>query len=218
MNRAWIPILLALALAGCSSSDVSRGAGTLHLALSASTSAAKTIAPTLGMVVSSYTVSGSGPDSSTFSVPDVTGSSTQVDHLLEGEWTITADAYNAADVRIGSGVTTVAVVAGQTASGSVDVAPLAGNGALTVALSWAGGFITGTASVTASLTPAGGTAQGLTFTMGANSASYASGSSLAAGYYTLVLQVLDNSTPVWGCTEAVRILAGQTTGAVFSVE
>ena len=64
--------------------------------------------------------------------------------------------------------------------------------------------------MTATLEPASGSAQSLTFTVGTDSAA-CSLRGLATGYYDLTLQVLDGATKVAGLYESVRILKDQTT-------
>ena len=220
VNRpVFFLILLALVLTSCPTPRFSDSleTGSLILFLS-SPLKSNTIVPPLDMNIVSYNISGSGPGNASFSQPGVTAATSTFSQndLAVGEWTITVDAYNAGQQLIGSGSTAVAIEAGQTAQATVQVVPLSGTGMLTINISWTAGLIS-VPAVSATLTSAGGAAQGLTFTFGTNSASYASGNTLSAGYYSLALQVMDGGNAVWGFFDAVRILSGQTTTASFNL-
>jgi hypothetical protein len=221
MKRA-APLLFALSilLVSCPNGTPVR-TGSLLLNFSTTEMGARTITPPLDMDVASYNISGSGPDSATFSQTGVTATSVAQNALLVGAWTISVDAFNAGHDLIGTGSSAVAISAGQTSAATVTVAPLSGTGTFAVDIAWTPGLIS-SPSVVATLTPAGGTAQGLTFAVGtfavgADSASYSSGNTLSAGYYSLTLQLLDGPTEVWGFFEAVRILKDQTTTASLSL-
>ena len=69
-------------------------------------------------------------------------------------------------------------------------------------------------SIQASLMPFSGSAPSLDIAVLGNQGS-CSGSSIAAGYYTLTLQLLENGFPVMGAVEVVRIVSGQTTSGAY---
>ena len=213
-------VLLLLALTSCPISRFSDSGetGSVILILLPTHLMARTIVPPLDMDLAFYNISGNGPGGAFFSQTGVTpaASTFSQNALAVGAWTITVDAYNAGAQLIGSGSTTVAIKAGQAAQASVQVVPLSGTGTLKVNISWASGLISAPL-VSATLTPAGGAAQSLNFTAGTDSASYSSGDTLNAGYYSLALQLMDNGVAVWGFFEAVRILRGQTTTANFNL-
>ena len=186
--------------------------GSLRLTFSTSEMTPKTLIPPLDMKIASYSISGSGPSSATFLQTGVTGASFVQSALPVGDWTIAVAAFNAGNNVIGAGGTTVTIEEGQTSVASVTVTPLSGTGTLTINISWTAGLVA-VPSVVATLTPMGGSAQNLPFTMGANSASYSSGNTLNAGYYSLALQLMDGGVSVWGLYDAVLILQGQTTAA-----
>ena len=220
VNRpVFFLILLALVLTSCPTprfSD-SRETGSLLLFLSTHLNAS-TIVPPLAMTIASYNISGNGPGNASFSHTGVTAATSTFaqNDLAVGEWTISVDACNDSQDLIGSGSTTVAIEAGQIAQASVQIAPLSGTGSLALNISWTAGLIS-VPAVSATLTPVGGAAQSLAFTFETNSASYSSGNALSAGYYSLALQVMDGGIAVWGFFDAVRILQGQTTTAIFNL-
>jgi hypothetical protein len=190
--------------------------GTVSVSISVSSLAAKTIGPAVDMTAAAYDVSGSGPDGAVFSRTGLTDVAFTQPDLTVGEWTIVVDAYNGAGTLVGSGNATVDVAAGETASVTVQVAPLSGNGSLTVSITWPSGLLTSPA-LSATLAPAGGSAQDLAFSMVSSSASYASGASLAAGYYTLSLSLKDGATTRWGCVESIRILKDLATNVSYAL-
>ena len=190
--------------------------GSLIVELSTSAMGAKSILPPLDMEAASYDLSGNGPGMTAFTQIGLTGSTAVENTLAVGAWTITVDAFNAAHDLIGGGSTAVSIEAGETAQASVQIVPLSGTGTVTINISWTPGLIS-VPSVVATLTPAGGGAQSLSFTTGVNSATYSSGKTLSAGYYSLALKLQDNNLAVWGFFEAVRILKDQTTEASFDL-
>ena len=113
------------------------------------------------MNIGSYNISGNGPSGATFSQTGVTAATSTFSQntLAVGAWTITVDAYNAGQQLIGSGSTAVAIEAGQTAQATVQIVPRSGTGILTINISWTAGLIS-VPAVSATLTPAGGAAQG----------------------------------------------------------
>ena len=91
--------------------------------------------PNLDMNIASYTFEGTGPNGATFSSVAAAPTYT-VSNLVQGSWSVTANGLNAAGTVIGTGTASVSVVTGQTATVNILVAPIVGNGTLTVALSW----------------------------------------------------------------------------------
>ena len=188
--------------------------GSLILKFSTEEMRAKTILPSLDMDIAYYNIYGDGPGTAAFSQAGVTETTVIENSLVVGAWVVTVEVYNADDYLIGDGSASVGVEAGQTSQVEVPVTPLTGSGGLSISISWPEGMIIDP-SVSATLTPAGGTEQTLSFTAGVDSASYASGNTLDAGYYSLRLQILDGGIAKWGLFEAVRILSEQTTAASF---
>lgn len=179
--------------------------------------AARTIAPALPMTVAAYDISGAGPSGAVFSVAGQTGTPLTRNDLAVGDWTITVSAKNSGGTVIATGSNTVTVASGQTASCTVTVRPPAGTGTLSIGIQWTPGLFS-SPGMEATLTPNGGNAQTVTFTVdgGNNSAAY-SNAALATGYYLLSMTVLDGGNMRWTMIEGVRILSGQTTGATYSL-
>jgi hypothetical protein len=166
----------------------------------------------------SYTVVGVGPAGSgaTFNKP-ITNNQITVSSLVPGSWNITVNAWNAASgtgTNIGVGTAAVTVSPGQTSSAVITVVPLAGNGTLSLSTSWSGFSVS---SIAAQLknTVSGNTASPSFTINSSNNAATMPIATLAAGYYTLTLQLLNSSSQVvMGTVDAVRIVTGQqTTGS-----
>ena len=191
--------------------------GSLKLTITVNGFSAKTIQPNIDMTIATYNISGTGPDGTTFQNNGVTGSAATINALATGNWTITVNALNSTGTIISAGYTTVVIADGQTANANVTVSPLTGTGILNISLSWPSGSITNPV-ITATLTPQGGTAGNITFTLGSDgvSATYQN-NVINAGYYTLLVYLYDGTTFKWGAADAVRILAGQTSNGSYPI-
>lgn len=210
-----VGILIILGLAACSGMTPAATTGTVVLTIGGNVSTARTIQPSISMDVTSYTISGKGPNSATFTQQQSGSTTTYTTSLAPGSWTIQVDAYNSSNTKIGTGQGTATISEGQTTNLSVTVTPLAGSGTLAITLDWSSGMYT-TPSVVGSLTPQGSsTATAIPFTVGSTSATYSG--TLAAGYYTLTITLSDGSTTKWSDVEAVRIIAGQTSSATYAM-
>lgn len=73
-----------------------------------------------------------------------------------------------------------------------------------------------TPSIQASLLPLKGLAFTLDFGTISGFPAIYSNDTIASGYYTLTLQLLENGIPVMGAVEIVRIVAGQTTSGTYA--
>jgi hypothetical protein len=211
-------VFVAVLLAGCqnpssaglSGNDGSRGSLVLNIGNQVNS---RTLAPALDMAPASYAVTGTGPGGATFT-RTTTGAAITATALVFGSWQVTVNATNAAGTLVGTGSATVQVNTGATTAATVNVIPVAGTGTLALTVSWPSSQVQ-TPAVSASLTPATGTAQPLPFTVSGSSATY-SNAAVGSGYYTLNLAVTDNSIVVAGAVEVVRMVAGQTTSGTYS--
>ena len=209
-KTALLLIALCFGLITCDIGDVFQR-GSLILNIYSENIGAKTIVPDVEMVIASYDISGSGPDSQTFSDTGITETTYIKNSLKVGAWSITVAARNASGEKIAEKTTAVAITAGETTTASITVIPVVGQGTLSLTLSWPALTIINP-SINATLTPNGGSASPITFTIPGDSASYFD-STLSSGYYTLAIELKDGSTVVWGLAEAVRILAGEIASA-----
>jgi hypothetical protein len=206
--------LLTLLILSCTFSSLTGGVVILHI--SESVSNVKNLIPSIDMTPASYRVSGVSQDGESFTPVTITGTTTSIEKLAAGSWTITVDAYNSdsTPTKIGTGLTSVTVTNGRTTDTAVTVRPLTGNGTLTVNLTWPSDVLVNP-QVVATLKPTTGTTQTLNFTVNATSANFSS-STLAAGYYTLSIALNEGTTTVAGKAETVRIVADQTTTGIYN--
>jgi hypothetical protein len=169
------------------------------------------------MTPASYTISGTGPNSATFT-QTITGTSTTVASLAFGSWTITVNAYNSdtTPTLIGSGSTTATVNTGETTTVAITVTPLTGTGALDLTVNWTASQVQ-SPSISASLTPFSGTETLNSFTLGSGTAT-SNTTGLATGYSTLALSLKDNNVAEMGAVEVVRIVKGQTTSGAYTLD
>jgi len=175
-----------------------------------------TVTPEVVMEITSYDIKGSGPDEASFSDTGITDNIYERSNLPAGEWTITVDGKNSSGIVIASKSEAVLIVDGQTTTVNVTLVPLGGEGTLAVNLSWPVGEIDNPV-VVATLTDSGGVSSAMDFIVTSENASYLSDSLLAAGYYTMAIQLKDSSVLMWGRVVAVRMLAGHTTSATYAL-
>ena len=198
--------LLVVLLAGCPFPKTSVKSASLTVSITNNINA-RTLLPPISMDAASYTVDGAGPNGATFS-QSTSGEPVTVEGLTFGTWTVTVNALNADGTLIGQGQAVATVSVGQDTTLAVTVIPLGGTGDLNLSVTWTASLQF--PSIQASLVPPSGSATSLDFGISGTQASY-SGSTIAAGYYTLTLQLLENNIPVMGAVEVVRIVSGQTT-------
>ena len=184
--------------------------GTLDLTIAGNT--AKTLLPGIDMNIASYQITGTGPNGAGF---DQSTSQTNnvITGLIVGTWNIVVAALNASGQNIGIGSSSIALSATDTVSLSITVAPIQGNGTLSLTTTWPASEV-GAPSITASLLPPAGAAIPLTYTIGSGTATVTD-SSIPSGYYTLSQTLLDNGIVVMGSVEIVRIVAGQVTSGTY---
>ncbi|MCP4131133.1 MAG: hypothetical protein GY754_09150 [bacterium] len=194
---------------GCfSSGTVDTNTGKLFLDISMGNS--KTLLPGIDMVPAEYVVSGVGPGGLQFSVSGES-SSVELTELAFGDWTVTVDALNADGTVIARGSETVTIHTGETTTAAIVAAPLEGNGTLNLTLQWNSGD-TDVPSIEAQLVDGSGTVRDLSFNINsAGNTGVFTDSAVPAGYYTLVVKLLDNSIYTMGAVEIVRIVADETT-------
>ena len=210
LRGALCASVLVIELTGCPNPiPISRG-GTLSIQLTNNINA-RTLLPLLDMAAVSYTVSGTGPGGAAFS-QSTSGGAVQVNGLAFGGWSVTANALNADGAVIGRGQAAVTIQTGQTATLTISVVPLAGNGTLSLSVTWPESQVDDP-SILATLTPPSGPETHLSFSVSGGQGTFSS-TTIPAGYQTLTLQLRDNDIAVMGAVEVVRIVAGQmTTGS-----
>ncbi|MCG8478404.1 MAG: hypothetical protein MI724_04850 [Spirochaetales bacterium] len=136
-----------------------------------------------------------------------------MESLAFGEWTITASALNGEGIVIGSGGETVTVITGETVTAAITVVPIEGVGTLDLTVTWNEGDIQ-SPSIDAELVPTTGVPLDLAFTIDGAVATYTS-DTIATGYHTLSIQLLDNGIVTAGAVEVARIVDGAATSGDY---
>lgn len=209
-------ILLVALLASCNmpgfmnSGHPSTGGA---IAFQINASASKILVPSLDMNIATYAYAGTGPSGATFSAA-ASATAYTASNLVQGSWSVTVNGLNAAGTVIDTGMASVNVVTGQTATVNIVVAPIVGNGTLSVNLTWPAALVS-IPQITASLTSTGGVITPLSFSTPTNGTSTYTGT-VGNGYYTLSIQLLDNGHLVMGSVEIARIVTGQTTTGTYN--
>jgi hypothetical protein len=205
-------LAMLLAIGSCSLGNGLLAGDTGAISLSIADSVARTLVPSFDMTPARYDLAGAGPGGRTFAASSAQTNVT-ISGLAFGQWSVTVTARNQAGSAIGQGSGTTSVSTGQQSSLSITVAPLPGNGAVHLSVTWVASSIQNP-SLSAQLLPATGSALPLAFTLASGSATCDS-AAIPAGYYTLTLQLMDNGIVVMGAVEIVRIVQGQTTSGSF---
>lgn len=182
----------------------------------------RTLTPDLDLEVTSYDISGSGPGGVSFSVTGINVDTHTETALVPGAWTVVATGKNAGGIAIvRSPEMPVTIVAGQTASVSLDCVPMAGEGSFSLSLTWPENII-GTASLEGRLVPDSfeGDAIPLSFTVNGRTAS-CEVPELQNGYYMLSIKLKDASRSnylAWAWNESVLVYKDNETSVVWTLE
>jgi sugar lactone lactonase YvrE len=214
----WLAIAsLAFMAAGCTL--FTTDSATLRISL-ASDTRARTLQPGVSLDVITYDIAGSNTTGDSFEATGIGATLFQKEGLTPGTWTVQATGRNqAGDAIAVSAPATVTLDIAETESLSLLCLPLEGNGTLSIELSWPAGSVT-TPAIEATLTPRGGSAAPIAFTITGNAASHSS-TSLQNGYYTLIVKLKDESLSgwlAWSKVETVLIVKGRTTSANWVLE
>jgi len=206
--------LVAAFLGSCNIARLLSDGGAIAFRIDAAAAkSARILLPSIDMTVASYSYAGAGPGGVTFSAKSSNLTYT-ASNLVQGSWSVTVNALNAAGTVVGTGTGSVRVVTGQTATANIAVVPISGNGTLSVALTWPAALVS-IPQVKATLTSSTGAVTTLAFSAPSSGTSSYTGS-VANGYYTLAIQLLDNGQLVTGSVEIARIVAGQTTAGTYN--
>jgi hypothetical protein len=199
------------------------GKGTLVLTLNSGTLLRKTLEPPISMEIASFDIRGTGPDPVYDHFEDLGNATGQlwVNLLNPGMWTITADAKNAAGTIIGFGQSDppVLISAGGVTNAEIGVAPLSGTGVLELIVEWTKGAHPNAAVECSLISMSTGADLAPVFslipTKDPMKTTYRN-TLIEAGYYLLLLRLYDDEVQFWGMTEAMRIVAGQTTSQTWA--
>ncbi len=161
-----------------------------------------------------YLFTATGPEGALFSAttpePQV-----KIEAQVSGDWTVAAEAFNAADVLIARGQKTVAIVSGRSRTVAIVVKPIAGEGTLALNMIWDADKFP-SAYVQARLNLHGGSVINL-----AVSAASGTGTSLTsavpAGKHTLVVKLMNGKVLVVRSSQTVQIFNGATTSGTVEL-
>lgn len=225
----WIGVAFLVVLAGCnlvSRDFYFQDKGSLVLIVDDSELPTKTIAPLdpTKMDVAYYEIRGSSilASESFENLNYTSGVYTENGLTPATDWTLQVEAFNSDNLAIGAiggviGTLTPAfeIKVGEVYYANITVIPIDDDGTLQLDLTWPPGSVD-SPSVNATLTPYGAVVNPATdtiaFTIPAPPADYTASYTdinRQSGYYLLMLQLLEDGTPVWGYMEAVRVIYGQ---------
>jgi len=208
-------LISALIFSGCDSPVTSsapledNSMGNLSIIIKEEVS--RSILPEISMSPDYYLVEGSGPDTASFR--ERTNGVLNQSNLVPGEWTLSVTAYNSTDTAIGSGSAVASVISYSTTGVAITVNPYSGFGTLDLSLSWIDEQVF-QPQVESTLTPVGGTARTLDFTINGAQAEFRA-SDIPAGYHTLTLKLRDHGFLNMSTVEIVRIAQDVTSSGHF---
>jgi 6-phosphogluconolactonase (cycloisomerase 2 family) len=172
----------------------------------------RTFLPSLDMAPADFSVLCSGPDGQRIEASSAQ-TTIRIEALALGTWTISVTAQNQAGTTIAEGSRSVQLVDEGDTEVTIPLEPLSGNGSLELAAQWLASSIP-SPSIEASLQSPTGNLIPVTFTISGAEGTCAI-HDLPAGYYTLLIALLNSGSRLAGATEVVRILKDQTTTGTF---
>lgn len=178
----------------------------------------RSLLPELSMDIASYTVTGEGPDGTNFT-EEVTGSdSFSRNDLIEGDWSISVEAYNgdAEPVLIGQGIQEVTILAGQVTETGIEISPLSGTGVFELSVDWDKTLTSPVLDFTLTNSADEAVSQTDTFTITDQQGSL-SIPDLSTGYYLLEVTLTEDGNPIGHTVETLRIVNNQRTSGTLSI-
>lgn len=185
--------------------DLRLGSLTINVAVDAS----KNMVPSADMAVAGYDVWGAGPGGATF-YDSFTGPTTTLQGLAFGAWTICVEGKTSEGTVVTFGTAVVEVTTGTTRAIDIEMGPVAGPGTLALTASWDPADVPAP-SILSQLVPSRGAAIDLVFSVPSPGQAMVTTGGIPNGYYTLVVQLLDNGQLVGGAVDVVLIVADATT-------
>jgi hypothetical protein len=233
-----VPIAVVTLLVGCAiNQDNNSEEGVLVLGISDSALRARTVVPDVTMEIDTYDVWFYGPTNlgppadPDFKVIDIPFGESRGVPLKPGLWFVEVKAINADDIEIASGETVppIQITRGSIINRTIVVSPPEGPGSLFLYVSWPMDLLGDSPTVEANivdaadpldLPPVGNRSILMnSFSLpGADPEFQSSTKTLNDGYYLMQVGLKDTlGTTVWQTYEAIRILSGYQTDAIYDL-
>ena len=179
----------------------------------------KTIAPKPAlMAVSRYSVQGTSSSGSSFGPVFSTDSNIAVDGILPGTWNILAKAYNSNGNELARGEVKIVLQNGSNRA-SVPLDTILGVGTAQLALSWQDAISADSKlKINAVFESSAGDKYQDTLEVSTKDCKATLKRNLSAGSYVLTVKVSDSSGIIYGFAEAVRIVSGETSIGVVTLD
>jgi len=186
------------------------------LLVSFSSNSPRTIYPAIDMEMASFDISGTGPNSASFSVKDIFGVAYTAEKIVTGYWTIIINAKNSFGILVMTGSLDVEIVSGENVI-SIDIYPLTSDGTIDTVITWPSGILsTINTTIVSTLTSSLGSSIPLNFTTSDGSASCTQ--NIPAGYYLWDIQLEESGQILFRkAPEVVRIVAEKITESVINL-
>ena len=216
-SRILAGILIAtLALSGCSFLFKRGGlSGTLVVSIPDAADNQKSLGPSIDFKMTSFTISGEGPDGAVFEIADCTSSSIEKTALAIGSWTINVAGKNTEGAVIGTGAGSVEVKPSSTVRLTIELSPIPGKGSLAISLDVQDASLANAVFETSLLSLDGTISQPA---IAADGSLRKINLELASGFYSIKLRALVDGIPAWGIEESVIILKDQVTKSDYRLD
>ena len=215
--------LVTMAFIGCPTEVTPTPKGSLTIVFESELES-RTLTPALSMDIASYKISGvHNATAEVFGPVEITGNPTSstIENISVGLWTITVEAYNAAAVKIGEGTTAATVTVGPARTATITIVALDGTGTFTFVVDLSNNELADP-QIVASLLPDEQTTpqligeSNITWNNDGNIATI-SVPNLAVGYYDFDFHIVDGENTYPGEYHSVRIVSGEDTAGAYEM-
>lgn len=208
--------LAAVSLWGCGLFGVKQNAGgKLQLVIPAITDRySRSLGPAVDFYMTQFDIHGEGPNGETFDVPNHQSGNFEQSSVALGVWKITVKGKNKDGVDIGEGSAEIEVRPTSIARATIEIQPKAGSGTLVVDIPIQAGTFN-RPKYMAVLRDGRGAETILDVSNDGRGVSISK--ALGSGFYTIFILIEDGEIPSWGIEEAVIILSGQETKAIYEL-
>ena len=218
-----ILLVMILALASCSLNtpneliNINENSPALSsILISLGSSIPRTIQPDISLEITSYDISGIGPEDEAFQENDFSGEELEVLNLIPGQWSVYVHAKNSDGILIGIGGVEIELLAGKSNSIIVDINPIAGTGSVDLTLTWPEGMID-VPIISAQFGKAGSELYNVEIEIGGNIGTY-SAADLDDGYYQFLFTLFDGEVVRYNHAELVRVLNSYVSSGIITID
>ncbi|NCB01778.1 MAG: hypothetical protein EOM67_06375 [Spirochaetia bacterium] len=206
--------MITFSFVGCDQESLtSRGSVTIRLAAEERLLSRTILPDASALDITSYTISGVGPNGVTLSSTTSSNSSITFNNLLVGNWTFSASAHNSSNKVIASGEVSTYIVKNQNTI-DLPLVEVAGDGTLSLTFEWESSQVETTSTFSVTIyDESNGEVSGTTVASDMSNGDGSLSATLAAGFYRVEASLMSQGVRIAGFSESVRIIAGTSSSA-----